>query len=97
MFMLRGARAAITFCETSDRTSDNSPRPPPNTLPKDTKFGENFKKLMKVGSQPVTKKGPAAKMALVMNYLDILGNMVTYYDILHTTYLHTPYTFLHTP
>ena len=38
---------------------------------------------MKVGSQPVSKKGAAAKMALVMNYLDILGNMVT---------IHNPYT-----
>lgn len=76
MFMLRGARAAITFSEASDPSSDFCPRPPINNLPKESTSHSNFKKLMKIGQPPVTKKGPAAKMALVMNYLDILGNMV---------------------
>ena len=93
MFMLRGARAAITFSESSDPSSDISPRPPSYTLPKDSKSQDSFKKMMKIGQQPVTKKGPAAKMALVMNYLDILGNMVSFLCLIIVLECPSDYTF----
>jgi hypothetical protein len=85
MFMLRGARAAISFADKSDSATDYSPRPPPPTLPASSKSADSLRKLLKVGDKTV-KKGAAAKLAVVANYLDILSNLSTFLNI-HPTLL----------